>query len=192
MSVISVVSLYTEITVKTAVCQALFAALLCDSRRRIPQSGSAHLSLFRPCSAIYSRIPLCQSGVSEDVVHLSFARTYQRNAAIAALGALAVLACALGPLAVRATQSQANSTDGSAIASVCPVVYPDDQSPASPRLPLHVLRQRLLHQRRRLSTHRRARPRNLSRWRPTVHPGEPPELAAPVVESHRDRQRSAA
>jgi len=62
---------------------------------------------------------------------LSFARTHQRKTDITALGALAILACALGPFAVRAKQTQASSTDDSAIASVCPVVYPDDQSPAS-------------------------------------------------------------
>jgi S1-C subfamily serine protease len=52
-------------------------------------------------------------------------------AAIAALSALVVMACVLGPFAVRATQAQANATDDSPIASVCPVVYPDDQTPAS-------------------------------------------------------------
>jgi S1-C subfamily serine protease len=62
---------------------------------------------------------------------LSFAGTHRRKAAIAALGVLAVLACALGPFAVRAKQAQANSTYDPAIASVCPVVYPDDQAPAS-------------------------------------------------------------
>jgi hypothetical protein len=61
-------------------------------------------------------------------VHLSFAGTHQRKAAIAAL---AVLACAASPFAARVTQAQGNSIDDSAIASVCPVVYPDDQSPAS-------------------------------------------------------------
>jgi S1-C subfamily serine protease len=80
---------------------------------------------------IYYRIRLCQSGASEDVVPLSFAGTHRRNATAAVLGALAVSACALGPFAVRAKQAQANSTNDSAIASVCPVVYPDDQSPAS-------------------------------------------------------------
>lgn len=62
---------------------------------------------------------------------LSFAKTRQRKAAIAALGVLTVMACVLRPFAARATQVQANSSDDSAIASVCPVVYPDDQSPAS-------------------------------------------------------------
>jgi S1-C subfamily serine protease len=70
-------------------------------------------------------------------VPLSFAGMHRRNAAIAALGALAVLAFASGPFAARAMQAQANSiersasTNDSGIASVCPVVYPDDQSPAS-------------------------------------------------------------
>jgi S1-C subfamily serine protease len=81
--------------------------------------------------AIYSRVPLCHSGSSEDVLPLSFAGRHQRKAAIAALSALAVWACLFGPFAVRATQAQANSVDDSAIASVCPLVYPDDQSPAA-------------------------------------------------------------
>jgi S1-C subfamily serine protease len=80
---------------------------------------------------IYSRIPVCQSGASEDVALLSFAKTHQRKSAIAALGALAVLVCAFGSFAVRAKQVQTNSSGDSAIFSVCPVVYPDDQSPAS-------------------------------------------------------------
>jgi len=44
---------------------------------------------------------------------------------------MAALVCALSPLAARQAQVQAGSTDDSAIASVCPVVYPDDQSPAA-------------------------------------------------------------
>jgi hypothetical protein len=106
-------------------CPSLpFPKVKIENRVRTPVPFPAFLP-------IYSRIPLCQSGVSEDVVLLNFTGTHQRNVAIAALGALAVLACALGPFTVRATQAQANFTNDSAIASVCPVVYPDDQSPAS-------------------------------------------------------------
>jgi S1-C subfamily serine protease len=86
--------------------------------------------LFPAFLPIYSRSPLCQSGASEDVLPLSFAGTHRRNATTA-LGALAVLVCALAPFSVRVTQAQANSIDDSAISAVCPVVYPDDQSPAS-------------------------------------------------------------
>jgi hypothetical protein len=68
---------------------------------------------------------------SEGVVPLSFATTHRRKVAIAALGALAALVCVLSPLAARQTQARANSADDSAISSVCPVVYPDDQSPAA-------------------------------------------------------------
>jgi hypothetical protein len=64
-------------------------------------------------------------------VPLSFPGTHQRKTAIAALGALAALVCVLSPIAARQTQAQANSPDDSAISSVCPVVYPDDQIPAS-------------------------------------------------------------
>jgi hypothetical protein len=48
----------------------------------------------------------------------------------AAFATLAAIACVL-LFASRATQARANSSDDSAIASVCPVVYPDDQTPAS-------------------------------------------------------------
>jgi len=68
---------------------------------------------------------------SEDAVSLNFAATHHRKAAIVALGALAALVCVLSPIAARQTQAQANSADDSAISSVCPVVYPDDQTPAS-------------------------------------------------------------
>lgn len=63
---------------------------------------------------------------------LNFAETHHRMAAFIALGALAALICVLSPIAARQTQAQANSPDDSAIfSSVCPVVYPDDQTPAS-------------------------------------------------------------
>jgi S1-C subfamily serine protease len=65
-------------------------------------------------------------------VPLSFVRTRHCRAAIPALGVVCALACAFRPLVV-ASQNPAQivSPDDSAIASVCPVVYPDDQSPAS-------------------------------------------------------------
>ncbi len=63
---------------------------------------------------------------------LSFARTRHCRPVIAALGVVCALACAFRPLAVaRQKPAQIISPDDSAIASVCPVVYPDDQSPAS-------------------------------------------------------------
>jgi hypothetical protein len=64
-------------------------------------------------------------------VRLSFSRTRsQRAAAIAALATVA-LACALSPFATRVMQALAKSSSASDIASVCPVVYPDDQTPAA-------------------------------------------------------------
>ncbi len=57
-----------------------------------------------------------------------------KTAAMAALAAI-LFACAALPFAVRSAQPQAQAeakaADDSAIASVCPVVYPDDQSPVS-------------------------------------------------------------
>lgn len=56
---------------------------------------------------------------------------------IAGLTASAALACVLSLLASHATNAQSNSatsspsSDADAITSVCPVVYPDDQTPAS-------------------------------------------------------------
>jgi S1-C subfamily serine protease len=64
-------------------------------------------------------------------VRLRFRETRFRKDAIPSLGALAALASVLGLFAVFATQAQTNAADDSAIASVCPVVYPDDQSPTS-------------------------------------------------------------
>ncbi len=62
---------------------------------------------------------------------LSLSRTRHCRPAIAALGVLGAFACAFIPLAARQKPAQNISPDDSAIASVCPVVYPDDQSPAS-------------------------------------------------------------
>jgi len=52
-----------------------------------------------------------------------------KTAATATLAALA-LACAVSPFAARVTQAQANSPEDAATAAICPIVYPDDQSPA--------------------------------------------------------------
>ena len=62
---------------------------------------------------------------------LSLSRTHHCKAAVAALGVLCFLAWAFIPLAARQKSTQIISPDDSPIASVCPVVYPDDQSPAS-------------------------------------------------------------
>jgi S1-C subfamily serine protease len=68
-------------------------------------------------------------------VHWSvYITRHNKSAALAALAAIA-LACAVMPFPVRSAQPQAQAEakakDDTAIASVCPVVYPDDQSPAS-------------------------------------------------------------
>ncbi len=52
-------------------------------------------------------------------------------ALLAAIAAFATLACAYSPLPAGKAQSQANSVDDAATAALCPVVYPDDQEPAS-------------------------------------------------------------
>ncbi len=49
----------------------------------------------------------------------------------ATIGALAAFACVLSPFAIRPAQAQGNSSGETATASLCPVVYPDDQTPAS-------------------------------------------------------------
>ncbi len=66
-------------------------------------------------------------------MHLNFAGMHQRKVAVAALGALTAvaLACAAIPFSARMAQAQSSSADDASIASVCPVVYPDDQSPAA-------------------------------------------------------------
>ncbi len=65
-------------------------------------------------------------------VRLRFSGSRSRKSAIAATTTLAfAIACAAIPFAAHTAQTQANSADDSAIASVCPVVYPDDQTPAA-------------------------------------------------------------
>jgi S1-C subfamily serine protease len=58
----------------------------------------------------------------------NYLRTRNRLAPFAALSALG---CALATLAALSAFPQVKNADDSAIASVCPVVYPDDQSPAA-------------------------------------------------------------
>jgi S1-C subfamily serine protease len=68
-------------------------------------------------------------------VRWSFYKTRRsKSTAIAALAAV-IFTCTVVPFAVRSapsqSQAEAKTADDSAIASVCPVVYPDDQSPAA-------------------------------------------------------------
>jgi S1-C subfamily serine protease len=62
-----------------------------------------------------------------------FTKTRKNKAAsIAAFATLAlVAACAVIPFSLRAAHSETKSQDDSASAALCPVVYPDDQSPES-------------------------------------------------------------
>jgi hypothetical protein len=134
VSVISVISLCTEITVETANCQGLFSCLAAlpfanaSVLMRTPVPSPA-------LAAIYAHSLLCQSMVRENFVLWSFCKTRRSiSAAIVALAATTFV-CAVLPFAVHSTQAQdqaqAKTADDSAIASVCPVVYPDDQSPAA-------------------------------------------------------------
>jgi Trypsin-like peptidase domain len=95
--------------------------------------------LFSYFPAIYMRLPLCQSGGDEDGVRLKIRESHKRKAAPSAalaavlLGGL-VLACAFVPLAIRPAEAQTTSTDNAgdaATSALCPVVYPDDETPAS-------------------------------------------------------------
>ena len=52
-------------------------------------------------------------------------------ALLTAIAAFAALACAYSPLRAVQSQSRATSADEAATAALCPVVYPDDQEPAS-------------------------------------------------------------
>jgi S1-C subfamily serine protease len=65
----------------------------------------------------------------------SFCKTRRGKSAAVAAQAAVTFACTVLPFAVHSTQAQAQAeagkADDSAIASVCPVVYPDDQSPAA-------------------------------------------------------------
>jgi hypothetical protein len=120
VSVISDISLCTEITVRAAICQAL-------SRRLAFYTPVP----FQDSLAIYTHLSIRQTVVREDVVRFHFLEMRRRNAAIAALAGLACFACLLSVFVPRSIQAQVNSSEDSAFASVCPVVYPDDQSPAS-------------------------------------------------------------
>lgn len=94
--------------------------------------------LFPVLPAIYTRVALCHSVPSEDALH---SKTTATLAAAALVGF--VLACAFLPFpffASFANAQAANSTDRSsapastsdaASAALCPVVYPDDQTPAA-------------------------------------------------------------
>jgi Trypsin-like peptidase domain len=96
--------------------------------------------LFSYFPAIYMRLPLCQSGGDEDGVRLKIRESHKRKAAPSAalaavlLGGL-VLACAVVAFAVGGAQARANAAvtaaEDAASAALCPVVYPDDETPAS-------------------------------------------------------------
>jgi len=64
-------------------------------------------------------------------VRLSLSRIRSHRAA--GIGVLAVLAiaCVVSPFAVRSADAQANSADDAATTALCPIVYPEDQTPAA-------------------------------------------------------------
>jgi len=68
--------------------------------------------------------------LQEDLLRRTFPR--KSHCQPAALGALAALAltCAVSPIAARLAEAQANAPDEQASAALCPIVYPDDPSPA--------------------------------------------------------------
>ena len=85
------------------------------------------------------RLLLCQSGGDKDGVCLKIRESHKHKSAPSAaldaalLGGLA-LACVLLPFALRAAAAQTTSADNlahTASAALCPVVYPDDETPAS-------------------------------------------------------------
>jgi trypsin-like peptidase len=84
--------------------------------------------------AIYIHFAICQGtayegDTSEEVVRLSSSRIRsQRAAAIAALAAVA-LTCGGSPFAARVKQAQADAADDPVATALCPIVYPDDQTP---------------------------------------------------------------
>ena len=57
-------------------------------------------------------------------------KNHCQSAAISALSALA-LTCAVSPIAARLAEAQANAPNDQASAALCPIVYPDDQSPTA-------------------------------------------------------------
>jgi len=57
-------------------------------------------------------------------------KSHCQTAAISVLSALA-LACAVSPIAARLAEAQANAPNDQASAALCPIVYPDDQSPTA-------------------------------------------------------------
>ena len=78
--------------------------------------------------AIYHRVRLCQSRSAEDSVLSNYPRARIRLAAFVAFSALG---CALATLASLSGFPQADSAADPATAALCPIVYPDDQTPAS-------------------------------------------------------------
>jgi hypothetical protein len=87
--------------------------------------------LFPPFPAIYLRSSLCQSVQREDLLRLTFpGKDHCQSAAISALAALA-LTCAVSPIAARLAEAQGHAANDRASAALCPIVYPDDQSPTA-------------------------------------------------------------
>jgi hypothetical protein len=100
---------------------------------------ASHLSFFGSFRPFTWTSPFARVA-GEDFVRLNFREVRSRETvgttglAAAVLLAASILACALIPFGARSAQAQANSADivaDTATAALCPVVYPDDQTPAA-------------------------------------------------------------
>jgi hypothetical protein len=83
---------------------------------------------FSPFLAIYARVQFCQSIQIE-----AFVRAKHQAIRIGSAASLvhAVLTCVSVLPRAESAMPQANSSYDTAIAALCPIIYPDDQSPAS-------------------------------------------------------------
>ena len=64
-------------------------------------------------------------------MRLSLSRIRSHRAAAIGVLAFLAIACVVSPFAVRSADAQANSTDDAATTALCPIVYPEDQTPSS-------------------------------------------------------------
>lgn len=101
-----------------------FLAAIAEARLRTPV-------LFQTLRAIYRRLPACQSCLGENLVRFRFPST--RNHRVSVIVVLAACSVALvfciAPIVLCQTQAQPNSSASATDAALCPVVYPDDQTP---------------------------------------------------------------
>jgi hypothetical protein len=89
---------------------------------------SSHLYFFGTLLPFTSAAGFVRVGASEDFVLSNYPKTRKY---LAAFAMLAALGCAFVALAALSAFPQARSADDSVTAALCPVVYPDDQTPAA-------------------------------------------------------------